>query len=167
MSCLGVLFSLDNETVTKIASHKTDEERLEYLQEQIEEVYFDQHPEWVAELDKSWDALHRCLTDGNLEWDNGLYPLNHVVLGGKRLYQGQDYIITLKTPEQVNDISKAIELVTKEGLRSSYFKIDEKKYDMELSEDDFEYTWDWFFQTSNFWKLAAEQNRNVLFTVDQ
>ena len=80
MSCLGVLFSLDKKTVDRLKSFSDDEERLDFLQGDIEEIYFDQNPEWVCELDKAWDAIHRTLTDGKLEWTNGTYPLNTAVL---------------------------------------------------------------------------------------
>lgn len=39
MSCLGVLFSLDKETVQKIKSFSSDADRLEYLQDEVEEKY--------------------------------------------------------------------------------------------------------------------------------
>lgn len=71
---LGVLFSLDESEVEKLKSFETDEERLVYLQEEIEENYFEDYPQRVAELDKAWDALHRSLTDGKLEYTNGTFP---------------------------------------------------------------------------------------------
>jgi hypothetical protein len=52
MACLGVLFSIDQTEVDKLKSFSSDEERLEYLQEELEETYFDSFPQHVAELDK-------------------------------------------------------------------------------------------------------------------
>jgi hypothetical protein len=121
----------------------------------------------VAELDKSWDALHRSLTDGKLEYTNGQFPFNHVILGGEILYNAGDYIITLKTPEQVKDIAIAIEQLEKNALRDGYRKIDEDDYGSPLTEEDFEYTWEWMEGTKDFWTTAAANNRHVLFTVDQ
>ena len=69
MSCLGVLFSLDEKEVEKLKSYDADSERLEYLQHSIEEIYFEKFPDRIAELDKSWDGLHRSLTDGKYGWD--------------------------------------------------------------------------------------------------
>lgn len=68
MSCLGVLFSLDKESVDKLKSFESDEERLDHLQMEIEEEYFNKYPDKLCELDKAWDAIHRTLTDGKLEW---------------------------------------------------------------------------------------------------
>lgn len=169
MSCLGVLFSLDEKEVMKLKSYKSDAKRLKYLQEYIEETYFEKYPERVAELDKSWDGLHRSLTDGKYDYNNGAFPLNHVVLGGELLYKKDDYIISLKTPREVVDIAKAVETVSEEDLRNGYDQIssDDGDYAEFLSEEDFQYTWDWFSRSKEFWKLAAKENRYVLFTADQ
>jgi hypothetical protein len=134
---------------------------------EIEEKFFDEFPGRVCELDKSWDAIHRTLTDGKLEWTNGTYPLNHFIMGGEVIYFEQDYIMSLKTPEQVKDIFKSFDTVTMENFKDKYFKIDKDLYGDDLTEEDFDYTWSWFSQSRDFWKTAVEENRYVLFTADQ
>jgi hypothetical protein len=67
MSCLGSLFSIDQTTVDLITRLASDEERVDYIKEFIEPGYFDNEPQWLAELGKSWDALHRSLTDGKID----------------------------------------------------------------------------------------------------
>jgi hypothetical protein len=166
MGCLGVLFSLDEDTVNRLKSFNNDNDRLDYLQEEIEEYIMDEEPEQCAELNKAWDALHRSLTDGKLEHNNGEFPLNHVILGGEILYYADDYIMTLKTPEQVKVISQAIDGISKAQLRKGYDKIDGKYYG-HLSDADFDDTWESFQESVVFWKRAAEQKRYVLFTADQ
>ncbi len=167
MASLGVLFSIDEQEVLKLKSLQTDEERLEFVQENIEEIYFDQFPERKAELVQSWDALHRSLTDGKLEYTNGAFPLNHTIVGGEKVYNGDDYIMTLKTPEQVRLIAIEILKIDRDTLRKGYERIDEEDYGTSLTEEDFEFTWDWFELSKDFWRLAAKENRFVLFTVDQ
>ncbi|WP_437922453.1 YfbM family protein [Sphingobacterium sp. LRF_L2] len=169
MGCLGVLFSLDEKEVEKLKSYDSDSERLEYLQADIEENYFENFPERLAELDKSWDGLHRSLTNGKLEWSNGEFPLNHIILGGEILYTEDDYIMVLKTPETVKEIAKAIKDITKEELKKRYEKIpkDEQDYAEFLGEEDFQYIWEWFNLSKDFWELAAKENRFVVFTADQ
>jgi hypothetical protein len=167
MSCLAVLFSLDEGEVNKLKSFSSDTDRLNYLQMEIEEKYFSEFPERVAELDKSWDALHRTLTDGKLEWRNGTFPLNHVILGGELLYRKDNYIMSLKIPLQVEEIAKAIESVAYDSFKADYYKIDKADYGFEPDEDDLEYTWTWFQASKEFWELAARERRYVLFTVDQ
>lgn len=167
MACLGVLFSLDEKMVSKLKSFESDEDRLEFLQEEIEETIMGTEPEHFAEFDKSWDALHRSLTDGRLDWANGTFPLNHVILGGQQIYKEGDYIMSLKTPDQVEKIAEAVEKITEENLRNAYYQINSDDYGFELTDEDFEYTWTWFQDSKDFWKTAASEKRFVLFTVDQ
>ena len=167
MGCLGVLFSLDETAVSKLKSFESDEERLNYLQDDIEESIMSNEPERYAELDKSWDALHRSLTDGKLEWSNGSFPLNHVILGGEVIYHEDDYIMSLKTPEQVEKIAGAILTIIEKDLRKGYDKINSSEYGFELTDGDFEYTWYWFQNSLEFWKKAVSEKRYVLFTADQ
>lgn len=167
MACLGVLFAIDQQTVDLITSLSSDEERVEYVAEVLEEDYFDNHPQWVGELDKAWDALHRSLTDGKLTYDNGEFPLSHVIFGGEVLCSTEDYIIVLKNQDQVKAIAKAVAKLTKEELSAGYFQLDADEYGDAVTADDFEYTWQWFESSKEFWQRAAEGDRDVLFTVDQ
>lgn len=167
MACLGVLFSIDQTTVDLIEQIPSEQERVEYIKEVLEEDYFEKHPQWVAELDKSWDALHRSLTDGQIAWDNGEYPLNHVVFGGRILCANGDYIIVLKTNQQVVEIAQAVNKVSRKAFRERYFLLDPEEYGSAVTESDFDYTWQYFTDSKAFWQRAADENRSVLFTVDQ
>ncbi len=64
MACRGVHFSLDEPTALALKAIVDEQERLQCIQERIEEDYFKNHPEWLAETDKAWDWIHRVLTDG-------------------------------------------------------------------------------------------------------
>lgn len=121
----------------------------------------------ARETDKAWDAIHRTLTDGEIDWDNGVYPLNHVILGGELLHTGDDYIMSLKTPAQVRDIAAALKVVTEEQFRKAYSRFDPSSYSFSVSEEDFVYTWSWFQSLCEFYYRAAEAGRYVLFTADQ
>lgn len=167
MSSFGVLFSLSEEDVSELKSFEYDDDRLNYLQDVIEVTYYDRFPDKIAELDTSWDTLHRSLTNGKLGWTNGVYPLNHVILAGELLYSGEDYIMSLKTPEQVIEIAIAVQRVTKEDLKRGYQRIDSSTYGFPLNKENFDYTWDYFSDSKEFWNTAAIDNRYVLFTVDQ
>ncbi|MDB5271117.1 MAG: hypothetical protein JWP58_4157 [Hymenobacter sp.] len=167
MSCLGVLFSIDQKTVDLIKELPSDEERINYVKEVIEEDYFENQPQWVAELVKTWDAMHRTLTDGQLEFDNGEFPLSHVILGGETLCEDEGYIIVLKQKEQVVEIANAVLQLSKEEFSKRYHLIDPDEYDGSVDEEDFEETWEWFEESKEFWQKAAQENRSVLFTVDQ
>lgn len=167
MACRGVHFALSESEVIALKSQQDDQRRLEYLQETIEEVYFSQYRELLAESDKAWDAIHRVLADGELTYDGGSYPLNHVVLAGELLYGADDYIISLKTPKQVKEIDAALGKLSEAEFRDRYDSLEGGSYDGELGEEDFTYTWDWFQNVRALFKRAAAQDRYVLFSVDQ
>lgn len=167
MGCRGVLFSLTEEQVDTLKSFGTDTERLDYVQDEIEEQFFEAEPDHKVETDKAWDAIHRALTDGKLGYDNGNFPLNMVILGGEALYSADDYIMSLKTPEKVKAVAEAIHNVTEEVLRRGYFKINAEDYGFPLTDEDFAYTWKWFSALKPFYRDAAAEKRYVLFTADQ
>ena len=167
MSCLGVHFSLSADEIQRLRAIEDESERVEHLHEVIEEEYFTNQPERKAESDKAWDAMHRTLSDGKLTWDGGKYPLNHVVLGGELLYTESDFIMTLKTPQQVRDVAAALPGVTEAEFRRRYFAIDAESYGCSLTEEDFGYTWNWFQGVRDFWLRAATEGRYILFTADQ
>ncbi len=167
MGCLGVHFALTEVDVETLRSLPDEGSRLDRFQEVIEEDYFADHRDYVAESDKAWDAMHRALTDGQLTWDGGQYPFNHVVLAGELLYTKPDYIMSLKTPAQVRDVVAAIADITEADFRRLYFAIDPDAYGFPLSEDDFGYTWTWFLEVRNLFLRAAKEGRYVLFSADQ
>jgi hypothetical protein len=167
VSCMGVHFAITEEEAQAIRSIANDNDRIAYLQEEIEERYFGSFPELLAESDKAWDAMHRTLADGRLTWDGGKYPLNHAVLAGESLYSGSDYIISLKRPEQVKAVAEALALLDESAFRSRYNAIDASSYDGAIDEEDFEYTWNWFQGVRELYTRAASEGRYVLFTADQ
>ena len=167
MACLGVHFALTSDDVRQLRSIRDESERLNHLQSVIEETYLSDNPQFAAESDKAWDAMHRALTDGQLTWDGGTYPLNHTVLAGEPLYTQPDYVMSLKTPQQVRDIAAVLPAITREEFRHRYDAIDAKGYGFPLSDQDFNYTWDWFQRVRDLYSRAASEGRFVLFTADQ
>jgi len=167
MACLGVHFALSSDDVAALLSKSNDEERLTFVQEEIEERYFEAPCTHIAQSDKAWDAMHRALSDGLLSYDGGHYPLSHVVLGGQPLYDEDDYIISLKTPDQVRDVAAAIAGITQEQFREKYDAIDPEEYGFDLTDEDFQYTWEWFQEVRALYQTAAAEGRHVLFTADQ
>jgi hypothetical protein len=167
MSCLGVHFALTEKEVAHLRSLADEQARLEHLQEVIEPAYLEQQSDFAAESDKSWDAMHRTLADGQLTWTDGDYPLKHTVLAGELLYTDPDYIMSLKSPQQVRDIAAALLTITEADFRRRYFAIDAKSYGCPLTEEDLRYTWDWFQGVRELYARAAKEGRFVLFTADQ
>lgn len=167
MSCLGVHFALSDADVATLLAKASDEDRLTAITDDIEDRYFEDPRTYIAQSDKSWDAMHRALSNGYLTSDGGEYPLNHVVIGGELIYGGDEYIMSLKTPNQVRDIASALALLTESSFRERYNAIDSEDYGFDLTDEDFEYTWGWFEDVRALYQRAADEKRHVLFTADQ
>lgn len=167
MACRGVLFAITSADAKRLLSAYQSEDGDKEVMAVIEDIEEQWDENWLHETDKAWDAIHRCLTDGQLKYDTGEYPLNCCILGGTLLYDGDDYIISLKSSEQVSSISDALKNIDEVMLQQRYAKIDAKTYDGEIGEEDFEYTFDWFRELPEFYVKAAKNGRSVVFTVDQ
>lgn len=167
MACRGVHFALTDEQATRLM--ETPGVDNDFLMKFVEEV--EEGPngegwdaEWTQETDKSWDAIHRCLTDGKLEW--GDTPFHMCILGSDNLYDGEDYLMNYLNPSEVKAVAAAIKDIDQAELRRRYAAIDTETYG-ELSDSDFEYTWSWFPHLRDFFQRSAAANRHMLFTVDQ
>lgn len=164
MGARGVHFAVTTEQFALLLDATGEEDRLMSVVEAIEEAW---DGEFLAESDKAWDAIHRCLTDGSLSYESGEYPLNHVICGGRQLFKGDDRTVALVTPEQVRDVSSALEPMTKAWFREQYFSLlKQDDYNGEIGDEDFEYTWDWFENVRDLYRKAASADRAIIFTVD-
>ena len=99
MSRLGMLYALNEEDVKKLRS-VPEEERYEYMLEEIEEALIGSPRS--CELDKAWEGIQYCLGGGQWNEDNCI-PTN-IVFGGEVLVETDDEIITLKNHQDVRDI---------------------------------------------------------------
>ncbi|MFF0390288.1 YfbM family protein [Kitasatospora sp. NPDC004615] len=163
MGSLGVLFALTESERTRLLACEGDEEVMALVGE-VEEAW--DRPR-VCELDKAWDALHRCLTDGRLEFENGEFPLSHVVLGGRLLLEDDDYVACYVDPAQVRAVAAALEQVDEEWLRGRYAELEFEDYEGARGEEDLEYTVCFLPGVREFYRRAAKEGRAVVFTVDQ
>jgi len=66
MASRGVHFALSDAEVEHLRSLPDERDRLTYVVENVEDAYFADRREYLAETDKSWDAMHRALADGEL-----------------------------------------------------------------------------------------------------
>jgi hypothetical protein len=162
MGSRGVLFAIDDDAARRLLDAADDAEVMEVI-EDIEEAWEDGH---VAETDKAWDAIHRALTDGQLEWANGAYPLNHVILGGRDLMAGDDYVAVLKAPDQVRDVAEAVRAIDDSTMAALYDRNVPSDYDASYGDEDRVYTVDWFRPVRDLFLGAADSGRWVVFTAD-
>lgn len=166
MASLGVHFALSDHDLAVLQS-TPETDRPELIANEIEEKYFSEFPEFKAESDKAWDAIHRILSDGELSWDGGTYPLNHTILGGQLLYSEDDYIISLKDAQQVRDIAQALSKLDEDFFRKRYFSDRKESLEYQRNEQDFQYTWEWFQEVRRLFAKASDEGRSVIFAVDQ
>ena len=169
MSGSGVLFAVEKDEINKLKNMRFSE-RPEYISSELEEIYFEEYPERTCELDVSWDAMHRALTDGSLCFDVGQNTAGLAILGGEELYYDgedhDDYIISAKTPDQVKSIYNVLSGISDAEFKRGYKKIDPEEYPSKDNED-MEYTLEYFRDSIAFWRFAAEHGYWVLFTADQ
>jgi hypothetical protein len=163
MAGRGVHFAVTAAQAESLLATKSDR-KLMAIVAQIEEAW---EKPFAVETDKAWDAIHRCLTDGSLLYVSGEYPLNHCICGGQQLFRGNGDTVSFVSAEQVKDVAAALAKVTKAWMRSRYSRIDPQEYDeVEMGEEDFDYTWENFLDVRRFYKKAAKAGRAVIFTVD-
>jgi hypothetical protein len=163
MSARGVHFAVTQAQARALLAAKSDR-RLMSLIDQIEQAW---EKPFVVESDNAWDAIHRCLTDGTLLYVSGEYPLNHCICGGRQLHRGDGYTVSFVSAPQVKDVAEALDKVTKAWMRRRCSRLDPEEYnEVEMGEEDFRYTWEYFLAVRRFYRKAAEAGRAVVFTVD-
>jgi hypothetical protein len=162
---LGVHFALSTRDLAKVLSCSDPDALVELIEEDLEERYLESG-KWAYESDKAWDAIHRCLTDGQLLYQSGPFPLAYAVLGGRPLDTGGEYTACLVEPEQVRETGEALAGVTREWLLGRYQTLDKTDYAGPIDDEDFEYTWQNLEGLRVFFARAAKAGRAVLFTTD-
>ncbi|MER5884930.1 YfbM family protein [Streptomyces sp. NPDC001941] len=163
MAARAVLFALDTKDVDRLLACRGDDEVMEVVEE-VEERWEEDH---VCELDKSWDALHRCLTDGQLSFENGDFPLSHAILGGAPLLDGEDYIVSYVTADEVRAVAAALEPLDREWIGERFASLAFDDYQGPGDADDVAYTQAFLPDLQTFYRTAAREGRAVVFTVDQ
>ena len=164
MVARGVFFALTaEEEAGALARASQQQELVDYVISSIEEKWDEP---WLAETDKTWDAMHRALGDDLFDTEYRS-PLHGVVLGGRQLTTEDWYIIVYKSAEQVRGIATAVADVSDDAMRARYFKIDQTQYDYDKDEGDCEATVGWFREVRDFYARAAAAGRAVIFAVDQ
>jgi hypothetical protein len=170
MACRGVFFALTKAEETKLLAAADSDAVVEIITEEIEERW---DCEWLVEMDKSWDAVHRCLGDGSLRTSQPSLTAK-AVLGGKQLSSNSDWIISYLTADEVQQVALAIAGIDQLEFRRRYFAlkkkllwIDRTQYDGPIGAEDFEYSWSNFEEMRAFFSKAAGAHRATVFSVDK
>jgi hypothetical protein len=122
---------------------------------------------WYQLTDKAWEAIRRCLADGSFDY-RATTPLHRCILSGENLYEGrtQAWYVGYTRPDDVREVAAALRPIDEGWMRQRYWAINPEEYWMALSEEDFEYTWQWFLPLREFYQRAAGDGRGVLFKAE-
>jgi hypothetical protein len=170
MACRGVFFALSKEDETKLLTADDSDTVVEIVTEEIEERWDE---EWLQEMDKSWDAIHRCLGDGTLRNAQPAVTAK-AVIGGRQLSSRSDWVISYLPAAEAKLVAEALLPIDQPEFRRRYFGLKKKflwfdrtEYEGEIGEQDFEYSWAYFEDMRSFFTKASAAGRAVVFAVDQ
>jgi len=163
VACRGVLFAIPTSTEQELLAAASDDEVIDII-DTLESEWEDEN---LCETDKSWDAMHRALSDGSLDLEGGEYPLNRAILGGRQLYQGDDNFVVFVGAPEVVDVARALATIDEAAFRERYHRLVPHDYAPEYGEEDLDYTWTYLCEVRAFYEHAARRERAVVFTVDQ
>ena len=170
MACRGVFFALTKEVEAKLLAAQDGDAVVEIITEEVEERW---DREWLVEMDKSWDAVHRCLGDGSLRRSQSSLT-SKAVLGGRQLSSGTDWIVSYLTADEVKQVAIAVAAIDQPEFRRRYFALKKKflwfdrtEYDGPIGEEDFDYSWSNFEDMRHFFSKVAAAHRAIVFSVDQ
>lgn len=163
MAARAVLFALGAQDAGRILACRSGDKVMEWVGE-VEDRWDVDH---LFELDKSWDALHRCLTDGDLAFENGEYRLSHVILGGVPRYGGDDHIVCYVAADQVREVAAALEPLDDRWLSNRFATLTFGDHQGTGDAEDITYTQSFLPGLKNFCRTAAWNGRAAIFTVAQ
>jgi hypothetical protein len=115
----------------------------------------------------AWNPIHRCLTEGTLDREAGEFPLNHCVLGGRRLSKGSAFEAVLIRPDIVPHVAEALHRVKRVEFREAYWRLSPDEYGRQPTEKEFDFVWTSLLQIRQLFEDAAENREAVLFAVQR
>jgi hypothetical protein len=163
VACRGVLFAITHETVEALLAAASDDEVREIVGS-VEDAWDEER---LAETDKAWDAMHRALSDGSLDAEASDAPSSRAILGGRHLYEEDDYIVSLVLANDVPEVARALEAIGDDGFRERYSRLVPRDYAPEYGQEDLDYTAAYFKEVVKLYTRAASEGLAVIFTVDQ
>jgi len=153
--------------LAKFLALQTPDDRIEYWDSECysEDTYFD--------LDKAWDAIHRCLGEypPGVEFfetalieAHGSEPLKLAILGGRPLISldESEWWVYQIEPQQLGSLSEAMAAIDEQTLSQKYWHHCRGAWP-EYGEEDREYTWAYFQEARDFLAKQIGTGNSVLF----
>ena len=160
---LGFHIALSREHAKRLFAIKDDPSLAQFLEE-LRSLPEMRRSGRLLDSGTAWDAIHRCLTEGELDPAAGEFPLNHAVLGGKQLHRGPDSTAVLVRPDMTRFIADALEELNEDDVRKKFFALDPKSYREPIDEKHFMQIWIKLQDLKVFFQAAAENLEAVVFT---
>lgn len=160
---LGYHFALSRENAKRIFAAKGGEEIGALIAEFHGSKEMKANSQ-ILPLKRTWDAIHRCLTEGELDPAGGDFPMNHVILGGKVIHNGDDYIAVVIRPDMLTFITEALHDLKEPEFRAKFFALGAKGYDQPLTDKEYALVWNALQEINGFFAYCEEERVAVLFT---
>lgn len=153
----GVLFAIEDEELGQLGEAETDDDVLRIV-ESIE-------ARWSRplELDRAWDTIHRVLSDAGDGERGRRAPLRSAILGGTVLVDDERALVTVKGPDEVTDIARALAEWNAERFRRAYLRLHPGDHE----EDELVYCLAWFDGIPSFYAAAARTESAVLLSIER
>ncbi len=119
----------------------------------------------LLECGTSWDPIHRALTDGTLNRDVEDFPLDHCVLGGRRLHIGKEFEAVLIRPDIVPHVAAGMHDLKRAEFTERYMALDPVAYGKQPTESEGDETWAMLKLIRQLFEDAGNEHAAVLFTV--
>jgi hypothetical protein len=159
----GYHIALTRDHAKRVFNQQDDESLRSFLNELITSPEMKKTGR-VLDTGTAWNAIHRCLTDGELDPAVGEFPLNHTVLGGKQLHKGDDYAATLIRPDITPFVAEALNEIREPQFREKFFALNPNSYGLPIDEKSFLAVWLAVTNLRVFFDAAAENLEAVIFT---
>ncbi len=163
MACRGYFLALNEPCIALLLAQDGNDDGVIDV---IHELDMTDAPDRCS-VDKSWDGIHRCLTEGQLGSEDGSYPLNAVILGGLPLYQGEDYIVSYNTPAEVREIAAALSDLDLGPFTARYWTLDPADYGATVDQTGLDYLTYYLKELTAFYQRAAKAGWASVFVADQ
>lgn len=121
----------------------------------------------VLETGAAWDPIHRLMTEGTLDPTAGDFPLNHTILGGRRLHRGEGFEAIMVRPDIVPHVAAALHDLKRNDVLVKYRQLDPQLLGHDPSENEFDLIWNSLQQIRQLFEDASNERCAVLFTVER
>jgi hypothetical protein len=159
----GYHIALDREHAKRLFSLKEDQAILQFLEELKDSPEMKKSGR-LLDTGTTWDPIHRCLTEGELDPAGGDFPLNHAILGGKPLHRGPEHVAVLIRPDMTRFIADALAEVEEDDFRQKFMALNPASYQRPINEKEFMEVWLKMQDLKVFFEVSAENLEAIVFT---